>query len=359
MGRPAFCLAAFACIGGLLVSCSSGPVQQPGATTRSQEKVPVPEQGAYWGIHIGSIIYSGRGNSEARRQLIEAAEVQMGRRYDIDHQFFRWGDQVINDYVRWTSRDGRYAFISLNALRRDGTFVPWAEIADGGHDDYLKLQAQSIADWGDPAFFSFHHEPENEICPGDTLANCDLSTYYGTTAQYREAWQRIVKVFEEAGVGNLSYVWISTGFRYDDPADYRYGPKVYPGDGVIDWLACDPYNFIITPSAPADFNGRWSSLADIIENWYAWGSTTGKPLMLGQFGSLEDPQLPGRRAAWFEEARRDLKRRFPAVKALNYYDNYPVEDPGNDWRLFTGSADALVAYRNWGLDPYFNPRSAD
>lgn len=327
---------------------------RPPAPQGAGGPVAAPVKGALFGIYRDPSSNGKTFSVADRMASLEELEGVLGRRFDIDHQFYRWGDDLPAPYLRWTAEQGRTPFISLNALRRDGSHRQWADIASGADDDYLRQLAAGLRSWGVPSLFSFHHEPENEICPGDNPTGCDRATYYGTREDYRAAWRHIVETFRAAGVTNLSYVWITTGYRFTDPADYRYGPKVYPGNDLIDWIASDPYN-LPTPGGKVDLS-KWQDLAAIIEPWYRWGETTGKPLMLGEFGSLEDPDQPGRRPAWFATARADLQRRFPAVKALNYYDVYRPDEPGSDWRLLGRNPAAVAEYRAWALDPYFRTR---
>ena len=333
-------------------STSSPPVQPDHGTP-----VPVPATGAgaYWGVQRDPHVYGKGFNASGREAVLTAAEAQLGRKFDIDHQFYRWGEALPDTYLRWTAAQGRYPFISLVATRKNGKPVQWSDIASGRQDSYLRSVAEGLKRWGKTAFFSFHHEPEGEICPNNDPTNCDRGRYNGTVDDYKAAWRHIVTLFRQAGVTNLSYVWITTGGRFDDPGDYRYGPNLYPGNDVIDWIGSDPYNFAAAHGGVVDFS-RWASLAQLISPWYSWSVKTGKPLMLAEFGCRVDPSEPDRRAQWFQQAEHDVQHDFPQIKAVDYYDNYPPSEPGNDWRLFTSDAAGLAAYRAWGLNPYFDIR---
>jgi hypothetical protein len=339
----------------VVVFSSSGSTKHPAGSkgAPAATKVPVPETGAYWGIYRDPNAYLAGASPAQHVQVIETAEAEIGRKFDYDRQFYRWGDDPFaadptpNDYLKWSSTTGGHIMdVNLVALRRGGGFVPWAQIASGSQDDYLRTLAVDIRDWGKPAFFTFQHEPESLICPHDVP--CDTSTrYYGTTSDYKAAWRHIVDVFRAAGVTNLSYVWQTGSYRWSYPTDYRFGPNNYPGSDVVDWIAVDPFN----RGTP-----KWQDMSTMIQPWYAWASKQGKPLMIGAFGTVEDRSDPNRRAQWFAHARDDLVHLFPKVHALMYFDNDPSGTPVDDWRLFDGNAASLAAYKAWGLDPYFNTR---
>ena len=339
----------------IVVVSSSSPSKKtprssnaPGVT-----KVPIPASGAYWGIYRDPNAYVAGATSAQHEQVINTAEGALGRKFDYDRQFYRWGedpfaaDPTPNDYLKWSSTTGGHIIdVNLVALRREGGFVPWAQIANGSQDVYLHALALDIRDWGKPAFFTFQHEPESLICPRDIP--CDTTTrYYGTTTDYKAAWRHIVEVFRAAGVTNLSYVWQTGSYRWSYPSDYRFGPNNYPGSDVVDWIAVDPFN----KGTP-----KWQDMSTMIQPWYAWAQKQGKPLMIGAFGSVEDHGDPNRRAQWFARAETDLVQQFPQVHALMYFDNNPSGTPVDDWRLFDGNAVSLAAYKAWGLNPYFNTR---
>ncbi len=320
---------------------------------RRASAVPVPADGALWGIYRSPSVGVGSFTLEGREQAIEDAERILGRKFDYDRQFYKWGDDPFaadptpNGYLKWSSTVGGHIMdINLVAADRQGGFTRWADIADGSQDRYLNRLAVHSKAWGKRAFFTFQHEPEALICPDDVP--CPRSTrYYGTTADYKAAWRHLVGVFRAQGVKNLAYVWQTGTYRWSRPTDYRYGPRNYPGASVIDWIAVDPFN--------AD-TSRWQSLRTLIQPWYEWAGAQDKPLMIGAFGSVELPGHPDGRAAWFKRAAADLKQRFRKVKALMYFDHNPNRMPNDDWRLFDRNSASLSAYKAWGLEHYFNTR---
>ena len=77
----------------------------------------------------------------------------------------------------------------------------------------------------------------------------------------------------------------------------------YPGDAYVDWLALDAYNWVgCAPGKPA----AWRPLAQVAGPFRSFGLAHGKPLMLAEWGSAEDPLQPGRKAQWLRESMTTL-----------------------------------------------------
>lgn len=338
---------------------SLSPAPDAEAGTRRRLAKLEPAAGVYFGAY-----HSPRGpiGIQSRKDGITALESAVGRRFDVDHQFYRWGQMLPSAYDVWTAEQGRTPMISLHPRKKaDGSVTTWGAIASGAEDAYLQQVAASLKAWGKPAFFVFHHEPESELCPNNTLTGCDLGTYYGTTSQYKQAWRRVKSVLRKAGNTQLAMTFVTTSYRFrtDPLTDPKYGAKFYPGDDVIDWIGADPYNFIGAGTTPEQLNAAWRGLADEIGPWYAWAAQRNKPLALAEIGVREDPNAPGRKGQWIDQARLDLPTRFPKVKAFVYFDSYPGEAVGDgmNWRV-DSSPEAFASYRAMAHDPVYRVASS-
>ncbi|MFN2470719.1 MAG: Ig-like domain-containing protein, partial [Gaiellaceae bacterium] len=85
--------------------------------------------------------------------------------------------------------------------------------------------------------------------------------------------------------------------------------------------------------------------------FYDWGKSRGKPLAVFETGVLEDTKTPDpqRKAQWFKDAATTIKN-WPQMKAVIYFNAW-------GW-YFDSSKPATDAYKAWGADPHFNPRTA-
>jgi hypothetical protein len=79
-----------------------------------------------------------------------------------------------------------------------------------------------------------------------------------------------------------------------------------------------------------------------------WAVSRNKPAMAGEYGAMQ--MEPGRRAGWLNAARESMKTRLSGMLAVVYFHSI-VE---HDWTL-TNELDAFEAFKQMGLDPYFNP----
>ena len=119
------------------------------------------------------------------------------------------------------------------------------------------------------------------------------SSWVGSPASYRAAWAHVREIF--AGLP-ASFVWSPTAAAFASDAADRF----YPGDEQVDWVAADGYNGPGCrpgtggpPDPPAQ--SGWRELSDIFGDFYVWGSSHGKPLMVGETGSVEDVGDPDAR----------------------------------------------------------------
>ena len=299
------------------------------ATTSGAPSIPgltstlVPIKG---GALVGIVAGPRNGRSREAEILYDEAEIQ--RRFDIDHLYYFWDQPFPGSYETQTALLGRIPLISWVPWRMDRTWIPWVQIAKGWHDPAIRAKARALKAFGSPVMLTFHHEPDTAGWPA---------------ADYVRAWRRVVSIFRQERATNVVWVWNLTAYTFlpggADPAWY------YPGNDVVDWIAADGYNWYGSSFNP----GPWRSFHDIFKSFYDWGRTRGKPLMIAEFGVLEDTTTPDpyRKARWFDDAARTIKS-WPAIKAIVYFNQF-------GW-WFESSPQAIVAFRTLTNDPYFNPR---
>lgn len=259
---------------------------------------------------------------------IARVESQIGRKFRIDHRYYRWDAPIPTSYDAWTSQEGRIPFLNWNARRRNGTVVTWSRIASGAEDSWIEARADAFETFGKPLYLSFHHEPEDDV------------TAFGSAADYAAAFRHVVDVFRARGVTNVTFVWTMMSWTFT----IAKAAPFYPGDAYVDAIGTDGYNWY--PGKP---NTRWRSFDWIMTPSRNFAIAHGKPLMVVEYGVQEDPAVPGRKGAWFREMLATVKA-WPEVVALIYYDS-PIIYP---WMTDT-SASSMGGYREIALDPYLNP----
>jgi hypothetical protein len=285
----------------------------------------VPSSGAFYGIFAGQ--RDGRTLSEEMPYL----ERKVGRTFDLDHFYYRWDDGFPSPHDYEAKAAGRIPVMSWAALTRSGTPVKWSAIANGSQDAMIRRRADAFKAFGAKSMLVFHHEPEDDLAR------------FGSPSDYRAAWRRIVSIFRARGATNAVFVWTMMAYTFNpngkNPDDY------YPGNDVIDWVAADGYNWYGSNHVT---NQPWRSSKEVFSSFQAWAKAKGKPGMIGETGSLEDPNNPQRKADWIREMGEVIKS-WPHIKGFMYFQ-------GQGWH-FDSSTAATNAFKALGKDPWFNPRS--
>jgi beta-mannanase len=262
---------------------------------------------------------TGSFTKAAQQEAVLDLERRIGRRLAIDHSYLPFGAQL-GWRPAWDVEMGRIPLITI------GNGASTAEIASGRHDVYLRQLAESVRGLAKPVYIRYAHrmdEPRN-------------SSWVGSPQSFVAAWRHVREIF--AGLP-ASFVWAPTAAAFGSDAADRF----YPGDDQVDWIAADGYN---GPGCRPQ--SSWRELSDIFGDFHVWGSSHGKPLMIGETGSVEDPADAGRKAAWFDKGARDLTTEMPNVQALVYFDAKKT----CDYRVGSSSR-SMEGFKRLALDPHF------
>ena len=265
---------------------------------------------------------------DAQQKAIAVFEHTIGRRIAIDQLYVNWGQSLQLDVARWDLRHGSIPMISWSGTRS-------TQITDGADDAMLRATARQLKALHGPVMLRW-------------FAEMDLGQHRRQTispASFVAAWRHMHRIFTRAGAANVLWVWCPSGSTFSDGRAQAY----YPGNSYVDWIGADGYNW--APEVP---DTPWRSFGQIFATFYAWGSAKDKPLLIGEYGSVEG--RPGAKAAWFRQAEQQLKTQFPAIRALVYFNSeHPDFGKSFDWRITT-STSSLAAFRAFAHDPYFRAR---
>jgi Right handed beta helix region len=269
-------------VGALTVSARAFP---PVGLQSSQGLTPT----AAW---LGAWTQVSGSSKQAQQRALLELESRIGRRLAIDHTEVPFG-APLGWRPAWDVKLGRIPLLTI------GNGASTTEIAQGRHDVYLRQLAEEVRVLGKPVFIRYASGMDD---PGN-------QDWVGAPGQFRAAWGHVREVF--AGL-SVSLVWTPTAAAFAGDAADRF----YPGDDQVDWIGADGYN---SAGCRGD-RGGWQELSEIFGDFYGWASGRDKPLMLGATGSVEDAADPGRKAAWFDNAARDLATEMSEVQALVYLD---------------------------------------
>ncbi len=286
----------------------------------------LPSSGVYFGERV-----EPRG-SETTQDAIKREESKVGRKLTIDHQYYNWDAKLPTAQQKWDVDNGRIPFVNWNAGKGGGSVVRWSAIANGSQDAWIQQRADAFKAFGSPIYLTFHHEPENDL------------SRFGTPADFAAAFRHIVTVFRSRNVTNVAFVWTMMAWTFN-PRSGRDAMSYYPGDSYVDFVGADGYSWY-----PARSGDPWTSFHDIFTDTNSFAIAHGKPWMVVEYGCLEDPAVPGRKAQWFRDSLTTAKT-WPSLKALLYFD---VNKSPYNW-VTDSTTSSMSGYRQIALDPYLNP----
>ena len=243
---------------------------------------------------------------------------------------------VVNRYAPWRQTSFKAELADFAAGRvpmiswSPGGTTTAAAIADGSQDAVIENAAEIMKSFGHPFFLRLAYEMDQP--PGSPR-------YIGTPAEFIAAWQRVYDIFQEVGATNARFVWCAIGANFANGTAQSF----YPGSQYVDWIAADAYNWYPAKSKWATYSGG------MFDAFYAWASQQGKPLMIAETGSMEDPADPGRKAAWILDAAGWVESH-PDIKAWVYFSS--VSPKGYSFQLSTSAA-AEAAFAQVANTPYF------
>jgi hypothetical protein len=194
-----------------------------------------------------------------------------------------------------------------------------AAIGRGDYDFYIDTWASAAAAYKHTILIRFAHEmndpyrypwgPQNNQ-PQDFIA----------------AWRRVVDRFRAAGATNVVWVW-APHLAYEGWEHY------WPGDEYVDWVATGTLNY-----GNVAYWSKWWTFDQIFGQHYAAFAGLHKPVMIAELGSVS---VGGDRTKWYRDAMGSLRTKYPAVKAVlffNVHADRTVTYQAIDWSVEQDSA---------------------
>jgi beta-mannanase len=294
----------------LVAACGGSSVATPTMTTSQTPSV-------YYGIHVPGWL----NNLNALTTFEHDAKKKVS---------------IVMFYQGWGLTDGAQNFETdwMNNVRNHGsipmvTWEPWLytngtnqpqyslkNIINGKFDAYITTWADASKTWGHPYFLRFAEEMNGNWFPWSEQVNGNQP------GQYVLAWKHVHTLFVNVGVTNVTWVW-SPNIEYHGSIPLS---EVYPGDGYVDWLGMDGYNW-------GTVNGHvWQTFSQVFSQTYnkLFGIST-KPLMISETASTEHG---GNKANWITDAySTQVSSNFPNIKAIIWFN----ENKETNWRTESSS----------------------
>lgn len=301
----------------------------------------IPASGTPDGMKFGA--FTGPRTGETDQSAVLRGEATAGRKFDVVREFLRWDDDFPDSFHTWLRDTDRTMLLSVRSRRANGETILWSSItsAQPGSALYTDIErwADRIRDYGVPIYFTFNHEPES----GASSTNGDAS-------QFIAAWRKIHGIFQTRGVTNAKFMWIMTDYAFWVGSQARnHGPYWYPGDGYLDAMGIDAYNWY---QCREGINTAWKSLEQIIRPFRDFGAAhPDEELWLTEWASTEDPAVAGRKAQFYADAQALFKRPdYAQFHGISYFD---TRGQGACQWYPDSSSSAAAAFRTMGTDPFY------
>jgi len=253
---------------------------------------------------------------------VPARQAQVGHAFNLVHLYKGTTDTfpTASDLAALGSDTALYVDWDTYYANGGRAKIRWRDIAAGEWNPMIDAEAAQLAAYGQPIMVSVMHDME--------LTNSNGA--FGTPQDFVAAWRTVVMRMRADGATNVIWVWEMGGEQASNAVAY------YPGNDVVDWIAWDPYN---GGNCPRDPSG-WGTFAQITASNYAFFASTApysaKPLMLGEFGTVEQSGNAAAKEGWFDSVPAQASAE-PNLKALVYFDS----SAGCNWAVDSSSASLL------------------
>lgn len=199
-----------------------------------------------------------------------------------------------------------------------------ADVNAGKHDALLRGWFASMPTNEHKIWWSFYHEPEDNIARGEF-----------TAAAFRSAFRRVAGLAAEANNPNLFSTLILMGWTVD-PASGRNFTNYWPGGDVVDVIGWDPYSAL----------GKYETPAAVFDAAAAKSQEMGKPWGIAETGAMQissDATGSGQ-ANWINSVRTYMGTKNP-VWVIYWNSTVTKDGVPHDYRLKTSAA--KTAWSNW------------
>jgi hypothetical protein len=293
----------------------------------------VPATGALFGAYVDPDgQWTGNADQEAE---ITAFESTIGRTLNVVQHFYSWTNTFPSGLEQWDLQGGRTPLISWGGTALD-------PIISGSYDDMIRTRADQVKALGAPVFLRWCWEMNGNWSSCDGTHNNSPGQTDGP-GKFVQAWRHIHDLFTAEGATNVVWVW-SPNDR-DIPSDaWNHWANYYPGDGYVDWVGIDGYNWGTTQSWSS-----WTSFASLFTAVYS-DYASRKPIMIAETASAEQG---GSKAQWITDARTAMETQFPSIAAFLWFDVLKEAD----WRM-NSSASSLAASKHMARAAYFDRKTA-
>ncbi len=275
------------------------------------------------GAWLGSWPSSKEKNIEHFNELSKRQPDIIETFVNTNQDFSQWKDFL--DYVRQKEAKN---LLTLEMKKSDGTEYSTVDINNGQLDAYFANLSIQMKGWqkGSEIWVMLMHEV-NGTWYGWSIGDSKVNT----NESYKEAFQRIVKIFRNNGASNVKFIYNVNHSNSGIGSSYM---EAYPGDDYVDYVSIDGYNWGKSRSW-----GKWEGFREIFDEPYtALVNGTTKSVIITEVASTE---IGGDKAAWITDMKKQIKSKvYSKLLAVIWLNQYKE----TDWRI-ESSAASLAAFQ--------------
>jgi hypothetical protein len=292
------------------------------------------ETAAFRTTHLGpdSPLRWGLFDTDApeRLQPLQRLENRLGIKFLAVLRYQTFDEQVPVAGLQNAYRDGRIVELTFHTIFADAVNALYAgnvrtnqtimyDILNGKYDEYFREYARLLREFGRPVLFRLNNEMNGDWCW--------YSAFYTgkDPSVYISVWRHLHKLFADAGVENVLWVWnphdVSLpAFAWNHPLNY------YPGDEYVDIIGLTGYNTgtYFPGETWRDFHDIYKPMVVDYSNWFD------KPFMITEFGSSS---FGGDKPAWIKKMFEDLPQ-YPRIKLAVWWSGIDYDQAGRPGRIY-------------------------
>jgi Beta-mannanase len=232
------------------------------------------------------------------------------------------------DYVH---EQGAINLLTIMMRNSDNGEYSTVDVNNGRLDAYYTALAIQMKNWqgGSEIWIQPMYEA-NGYWFGWGIGNSGVNT----NESFRMAFQRIVKIFRDNGAYNVKFVY---NVNYGNNGEGASFMDAYPGDGYVDFVSIDGYNW-----GTSQTWSKWYSFRQTFDAAYeALVNGSNKPVIIAEVASAEKG---GDKAAWISDMKKQIQSgAYPELIAVIWFNDYDKYQKV-DWRI-DSSDSSLAAYQ--------------
>lgn len=267
--------------------------------TSKEKKLIIPENKFLKGIYSSN---TSDINSELKK-----IEKELNSTFG-SHMFYKGIDTLFDPYIKKILKQNRLPIVTflLEVVEEKNNETVVEDIIKGKYDKQISSWAKGIEKLNGPVLLRLGNEMNGSWVYWSYKHN------YNDADLYKLAYQRFVEIFKERNANNAFFIW-NPNVTSSPFLAWNHASLYYPGDKYVDWIGLTAYNFGKTKW------GEFNYFEELYEDYYFeyLRSFHGKPMIIGEFGSVE---TGGNKGKFIEEMFEVIPKKYTNIKIAVWFN---------------------------------------